>query len=138
MSYGRKIWVLLGLGLIILSLVSLLYFLSVSALSLFTWSTPSHWKECFALCSIAYAGWMILYSCQLWLGGGVIMFRSNLLLLWSLFLAVLISVVVRFHGPQRYGAILVLGAVVVLFNVVVPGLTSPRMLVRMLQKKNGS
>lgn len=93
----------------IVSFIPSLCFVSISTFSLLTGSISHYWNACFLLCSIALGGWMILYSAQLRLGGGVVIYRSNLLLVWFLIFAVLISALARFASPQRYVAVLVLG-----------------------------
>ena len=74
---------------------------------------------------------MLLYTGQLRIGGGVMFYRNNVLLLLSLILAVLISAIVRFAGSQKYIAILVLALALAAFHIAVPGITSPRMLLRL-------
>ena len=92
------------------------------------------WNACFLLCSFALGGWMILYLGQLRLG--VVVFRNNVFLLFSLVLAVRISQFARFAGPQRYIAVLVLALSLVAFHIAVPGLTSPRLLFHLLINEN--
>src|SRR5580704_15402844 len=108
MGLTRTATALVSIILVILSLLGALYFLAISTLSLLTRSVSHYWNGCFLLCSIALGGWMILYSAQLRLGGGVMIFRNNLLLVWFLIFAVLISLSARFVGQQRYIAVLVL------------------------------
>jgi hypothetical protein len=69
-------------------------------------------------------------------GGRSCYFRNNVLLLLSLILAVLISEVARFAGPQRYVAVLMLALSLVAFHIAEPGLTNPRLLIRLLMNEN--
>jgi len=78
---------------------------------------------------------MLLYTGQLRIGGGVFFRRNNVLLLFSLILAVLISAVVRFAGHQKYIAILALSLALAAFHIAVPGITSPSMLFRLLKNE---
>jgi hypothetical protein len=127
---------LVSIILVILSLLGALYFLAISTLSLLTRSVSHYWNGCFLLCSIALGGWMILYSAQLRLGGGVMIFRNNLLLVWFLIFAVLISITARFVGQQRYIAVLVLALSLAAFHIAVPGMTSPRTMIRLLTNRH--
>lgn len=70
---------------------------------------------------------MLLYTGLLRIGGGVMLYRNNLLLLYSLVLAAIISAIVNFPGRQKYVAIVVLGLALAGFDMAVPGVTSPRM-----------
>ena len=92
---GDKLLLFVGASLTILSFLALLVFMSLSAVSLVTWSVPRFWNLCFLLCAVSLGGWMLLYAGQLRIGGGVMFYRNNVLLLLSLILAVLISAVVR-------------------------------------------
>ena len=136
MGLTRTATVLVSIILIILSLFGALYFLAISTLSLLTRSFSHYWNGCFLLCSIALGGWMILYSAQLRLGGGVMIFRNNLLLVWFLIFAVLISITERFVGQQRYNAVLVLALSLAAFHIAVPGMTSPRTMIRLLANRH--
>ena len=135
-SIGEKLILLAGASLIILSFIALACFVSVSAVSLITWRTSHYWNACFLLCSFALGGWMILYAGQLRLGGGVFVYRNNVLLLFFLIFAVLISAVARFASPQRYVAIFILVLSLAAFHIAVPGITSPNMLIRLLRNEN--
>jgi hypothetical protein len=79
---------------------------------------------------------VILYSAQLRLGGGVMIFRNNLLLVWFLIFAVLISITEKFVGQQRYIAVLVLALSLAAFHIAVPGMTSPRTMIRLLKNRH--
>jgi hypothetical protein len=68
------------------------------------------------------------------LGGGVMILRNNLLLVWSLIFTVLIFIVARFVGQQRYISVLVLGLGLVAFHIAAPGMTSPTIMIRLLKK----
>jgi hypothetical protein len=135
MGFTQKVTTLVSIILVILSLFGVLYFLSISTLSLLTRSGSHDWNGCFLLCSIALGGWIILYSAQLRLGGGLMIFRNNLLLVWSLIFAVLISITARFVGQQRYIAVLVLALSLAAFHIAVPGMTSPRTMIRLLKNR---
>lgn len=128
---GGKLLLFVGASLTILSFLALLVFLTLSAVSLATWSVPHLWNLCFLLCAVSLGGWMLLYTGQLRMGGGVMVYRNNVLLLLSLFLAVLVSAIARFAGSQKYIAILVLALALAAFHIAVPGITSPRMLLRL-------
>jgi len=122
-------------SLTILSFLALLFFMTLSAVSLVTWRVPHFWNLCFLLCSVSLGSWMLLYPGQLRIGGLVFVQRKNFLLLFSLILAVLISTVVRFAGHQRYIAILAFGLVLSAFHIAVPGITSPSALLRLLKNE---
>jgi hypothetical protein len=122
-----KLLISIGAGLIVLSLSGLVIFVPLSVFSLLTWSAPRAWGLCFLLCAVSLGGWMFLYSGQLRFGGGVMLSGKNLLLLFSLIVAVLTSTVITFPGRAKYLALLALGLALVAFNVAVPGITSPRM-----------
>ena len=130
-----KLLLIVGASLTILSFLALLFFITLSAVSLMTWSVPHSWNLCFLLCAVSLGGWMLLYTGQLRIGGGVFFYRNNVLLLLSLILAVLISAIVRFDGHQKFIAIAALGLTVAIFNVAVPGATNPRMLFRLLKNE---
>jgi hypothetical protein len=100
-----------------------------------TWSVPHFWNLCFLLCAVCLAGWMFLYTGQLRIGGGVVFYHSNVLLLLSLILAVLVSSVVRFGGHQKYIAILALCLALAAFHIAVPVITSPSTLLRLLKNE---
>src|SRR5580765_7607875 len=129
---GDKLLLFVGASLTILSFLSLLVFITLSAVSLVTWRVPHFWNLCFLLCAVSLGGWMLLYTGQLRIGGGVFFRRNNVLLLISLILAVLISAVVRFAGHQKYVAILALSLALAAFHIAVPVITSPSMLFRLL------
>jgi hypothetical protein len=128
MKTGDKLLLFVGTGLTILSFLALLVFITLSAVSLVTWSVPHFWNLCFLLCAISLGGWMLWYTGQLRIGGGVVIYRNNVLLVLSLILAVLISAIVRFAGSQKYIAILVLALALAAFHIAVPVITSPRTL----------
>jgi cellulose synthase/poly-beta-1,6-N-acetylglucosamine synthase-like glycosyltransferase len=128
----EKFLLLVGASLTILSLFALLFFITLSAVSMVTWSVPRFWNLCFLLCAVSLGGWMLLYTGQLRIGGGVMLRITNILLLYSLILAVVISAVVKFTGQQKYIAILVLGLALTAFYVAAP-ITSPSMLFGLLR-----
>jgi|SRR5256885_14374932 len=130
-----KLLLIVGASLTILSFLALLFFITLSAVSLMTWSVPHSWNLCFLLCAVSLGGWMLLYTGQLRIGGGVIVYRNNVLRLLSLILAVLISSLVRFGGNQKYIAILVLCFALAAFHIAVPGITSPTTLFRLLKNE---
>jgi len=131
---GDKLVLFVGASLIVLSLLALAVFLSLSVVSVATRSVPHFWSLCFFLCAISLAGWMLLYTGLLRLGGGVTYGRNNILLLYSLIVAVLSSTILSFSGHKKYFAILVLGLALAAFNIAVPGILGPRVF-RLL--KNG-
>ena len=131
----EKLLLFVGAGLTILSLLALLFFVALSAVSLVTWSAPHFWNLCFLLCSISLAGWVLLYAGQLRIGGGVSVRLNNILLLFSLILAVLISAFVGLAGYQKYVAILGLVLALTAFHIAVPGITSPRLLLWLLKNE---
>jgi hypothetical protein len=135
MGFAQKITALAGITLVSLSFLGLVYFVSISTFSLLTGSLSHYWRGCFLVCSIALGGWIILYSAQLRLGGGVMISLNNLLLVWSLILAVLISIITRFVGQQRYIAVLVLALSLVAFHIAVPGMTSPTTMIWLLKNR---
>jgi hypothetical protein len=128
-----KLLLFVGASLTILSFVALLVFMTLSAVSLATWRVPHFWNLCFFLCAASLGGWMLLYAGLLRIGGAVFYRRNNVLLLYSLILAVLICAVVRFAGHQRYTAILVLGLALAAFHIAVPGMTNANQLLRLLK-----
>src|SRR5215470_20380059 len=105
---GDKLLLFAGASLTILSFFALAVFVVLSVVSLVTWSVPRFWNLCFLLCSVSLGSWMLLYTCRLRIGGSVFFFLKNVLLLFSLTLAVLISAFLRFAGQQKYIAMLAL------------------------------
>ena len=132
---GEKLLLFVGASLIVVSLLSLAIFVALSVFSLVTWSVPHFWSACFLLCSVSLSGWMLLYTGQLRIGGGVSLRRNNVLLLSSLILAVLISAIVRFPGYQKYFAVLILALALTVFHIAGGGILSPRILFRFLSNK---
>lgn len=132
---GERLLVLVGASLIMLSILALLFFVALSAFSLVTWSLPHHWSLCFLLCAASLGGWMLLYTGQLRIGGGVFFRRNNVLLLFSLILAVLVSAIVTFPGHQRYFAVLILALALTVFHIAGGGIFRPRMLFWLLRNK---
>ena len=131
LSTGEKLTLVSGVILVLLSLLAMLSFASVSAISLVTRRVSQYWNFCFVVCSLALGGWMIFYAAELRLGGGMMIFRSNLVLLWFLILAELVSAAIRFAGTQRYIAVFFVILIVVAYNlVVVPGLLTTFWLIR--------
>jgi hypothetical protein len=108
-------------GLAILSLLGLLVFASLSIISLVTRRIVRYWRVCFLLCSVALGGWMILYAGELRLGNGIMYFPANVVLLWLLVFAVLISAILGFGSFQRYVAVGVLALSLIAFHFAVPG-----------------
>jgi hypothetical protein len=135
MGFTQKMTAPAAISLVILSFLGLLYFVSISTFSLLTGTLSPYWHGCFLLCSIALGGWIILYSAQLRLGGGAMIFLNNLLLVWSLIFAVLISIFTRFVGQQRYIAVLVLALSLVAFHIAVPGMTTPATMIWLLKNR---
>jgi hypothetical protein len=80
---------------------------------------------------------MIFYTLRLRLGGSLFVMRNNVVLLWSLIFAVMISSVLRFASPQRFIAILLLGVSLAAFHIAVPSLLSPTTLIRLWKNKRG-
>jgi hypothetical protein len=78
---------------------------------------------------------MLIYTGQLRIGGGVFLLRSNVLLLFSLILAVFVSAIVRFPGYQKYFAVLILALALAAFHIAGGGILSPRILFRFLRNK---
>jgi hypothetical protein len=132
MSIAEKALALVFAILVTLSLLACLSFVSISTFSLLTGRLSHYWNVCFLLCSTALAGWMILYAGQARLGGGVMIFLNNLMLFWFLVLAVLISALAKFSGPQRYVAVLILGLTLAAFYIAVP-IIGPSTLIRLLK-----
>jgi len=110
------------------------YFVAISSVSLFTWRISHYWRGCFLLCSIALDGWMIFYSALLRLGGGVTIFRNNILLIWFLIFAAFVSALARFAGTHRYAAVLVIGLALITFHIAVPGLIALSTMVRLTKQ----
>jgi hypothetical protein len=121
MRTAEKAILLTGVLLIFLSLIAVLFFLSLSTIALATRRISHWWNMCFLLNSLALGGWMIFYAAQLRLGGEVVILRNNLMLFWFLVLTVLVSAILRFASPQRYMAILILAVSLVVFHITVPG-----------------
>ena len=130
-----KLLLFVGASLTVLSFLALLVFTTLLAVSLVTWRVPHFGNLSFLLCAVSLGGWMLLYTGQLRIGGGVSFRLKNILLLQSLIIAVLISSVVRFAGHQKYIALLALGLVLAAFHIAVPGITSPSTLFRLLKNK---
>jgi hypothetical protein len=132
---GEKLLLFVGASLIVVSLLSLAIFVALSAFSLVSWSVPYFWSACFLLCSVALSGWMLFYTGQLRIFGSVVLLRNNVLLLVSLIFAVFISAIVRFHGYQKYFAVLILALVLTVFHIAGGGILRPRILFRFLRNK---
>jgi hypothetical protein len=120
MSIADKTTLITGVLLVILSLLAVLFFLSLSTIALVTRRISHYWNVCFLLNSLALGSWMIFYAAQLRFGDGVMIFRNNFLLFWLLVFTVLVSATLRFTSPQRYMAILILVISLVVFHVAVP------------------
>jgi hypothetical protein len=133
LKIGQKLLLFVGFSLIVVSISALTVFVTLSAVSLVTWSVPHFWNACFLLCSVSLGGWMLLYTGQLRIGGGVSLLRNNVLLLFSLVFAVIISAIVRFPGHQRYTALLTLALALAAFHIAGGGILSPRILFRLLK-----
>jgi hypothetical protein len=97
---------IVGVALLILSFVAGVFFLLLSTITLVTRHISYWWKPCFLVCSLALGGWIVFYTVLLRLGGGVMVFRGNLLLFLFLIFAVLVSAILRFASPHRYIAML--------------------------------
>jgi len=134
MSIAEKALALVFPVLVVLSLLACLSFVSISISSFLTTGLSHYWNACFLLCSTALAGWIILYAGQLRLGGGVMICLNNLMLFWFLALAVLISALARFSGPQRYVAVLIWGLTLVASYVAAP-IIGPSNLILLLKVK---
>lgn len=133
---GDKLLLFVGASLILLTVFALAVFVSLSLVSLLTWSAPHIlWNVCFLLCAVSLGGWMLFYTGQLRIGGVLMLFRSNILLLYSLILAVLISAIVRFPGRQKYVALVALGLALAGFNFAVPYVTTPRRMFGLFKKE---
>jgi hypothetical protein len=135
LTTGHKLLRVVKASLTVLSLFALLVFITLSAISLATWSVPRFWNLCFLLCAVSLGGWMLLYTGLLRIGGALFYPRKYVLLLYSLILAVLISTVVNFAGHQRYVAILALVLALAAFHLAVPGITNPNLLLRLLKNE---
>jgi len=120
-TFGNKATEALFLVLVILSFLGLLVFASLSIISLVTRRIVRYWNVCFLLCSVTLIGWMILYAGQLRLGNGIMYFPANVVLLWLLILAVLISAILGFESPKGYIAVVALVISLVAFHFAVPG-----------------
>jgi len=132
---GQKLLLFVGVSLIVVSLLALAIFVTLSAISLVTWSVPHFWNVCFLLCSISLGGWMLFYTGQLRIGGRVMFLRNNIILLFSLILAVLVSAIVRFPGHQRYFAVLAVGLALAAFHIAGGGILHPRILLILLRNE---
>ena len=135
LKIGQKLLLFVGANLIVVSLSALAVFVTLSAVSVATWSVPHFWNICLLLCSISLGSWMLLYTGQLRIGGGVFLLRNNALLLLSLVLAVIISAIVRFPGYQKYYALLILALALTAFHIAGGGILSPRILFRLLRNE---
>jgi hypothetical protein len=113
-------------------LCALLLFTAQAVVSLASSRVPNFWNLCFFLCAFSLGG-RPLYTGLLRIGGGVFYRLNDMLLLYSLIFAVLVSALVRFAGHQRYIAILVLGLALAAFHVAVTGVTNPSQLLRLLK-----
>lgn len=110
------------IALVVLSFLGALLFVACSAVSIATSRVSRYWKACFVVCASALGGWMLLYAGQLRIGGGLMLFSGNIITLWFLIVAVLVSVILGFEGRSRY---LALGGYVislVAFDMAVPTL----------------
>ncbi len=75
---------------------------------------------------------MGFYAGSLYLGGGILIFRNNVVLFWLVAFAALISAFFGFRSSQRYIAISVLVLCLLAFNVVMPSFVHA---FRLLRKK---
>jgi hypothetical protein len=130
LSVTQKATVLAFACLVVLSFLGLLVFLSVSVVSLLGRNITYYWSWCFLLCATALGGWMVLYTAQLRLAGGLTIYRNNLLLFIGLLLAVFISATLRFASPQKYVALSLLVLSLIAFYLAVP--SSPRLWIWLL------
>jgi hypothetical protein len=117
LSIANKATLAIGVLLICLSLVAGLTFVSVSVLSIIAAHISHHWKECFLLSSVSLGGWMIYYTGKLRFGGGLMVFRNNVLLVWFLILTVFISAILTFTGDTIYIVLLVIALCLAAFYV---------------------
>jgi hypothetical protein len=76
---------------------------------------------------------MLFYIGMLRIGGGVVVFRNNVLLLLSLILAVLVSAVVTFPGYQKCLAVLILVVALAVFHIAAGGFLRPSILFKFLR-----
>jgi len=107
--------------LVILSLVAVLSFVSLSSITLVTRRVSCYWIACFLSSSLALSGWMIFYAARSRLRGGVTVVPNILLLFWFLVLAVLVSAILSFSSRHRFIVILVLALSLAVFLMDVPG-----------------
>jgi hypothetical protein len=120
LSFDEKIVLLPGIVLVFLSVFAVLYFLSLSTISLVIGHVSSWWNSCFLVCSASLGGWLIYYSARLRICGGIMFFWKNVLLMWFQIIMVLVAAIIRFAPPQRYVAISILAVSLGAFHVAVP------------------
>jgi hypothetical protein len=124
-SLEEKTTVVAGVVLVILSLAAILFFVFASVASILTRNASHYWTSTFVLSSIALGGWIVFYGAKVLVGGGVMIYRSNLVLFWFLTLGVLISASLAFQGPRRYIALSIWIASLVAANALVPIFIAP-------------
>ncbi len=120
LSSHQKILVVLGGGLVLLSYSALLGCAFLSVQSLITERISRYWKLCFILCAVAMAGWMSYYAVMFIRGGGMMIYRSNLVMFWLLALATLSSAFVGFKYPHRYIAVSTVALIVAGYSYAFP------------------
>jgi hypothetical protein len=120
-GFAFGVLVAIFIALVALSFAGALFFTACSTASIVNRRICRHWKACFVICSAALGGWMALYAGQLRFGGGVMFDTGNIILLWFLILAVVISAILAFNGRSRHIVLGTIALSLVGFDVAVPG-----------------
>ena len=120
LSLSDKLTLLVGVALAVSSLVAVLAFVLVSVHSIVIRHISRYWNIPFLLGSGSLAGWFVCYALLRRFGGGVMLYRGNVVILVCLAVATFVSIIFRFASPQRYYAIagLILGLLA--FNMIAP------------------
>src|ERR1700720_659913 len=93
LSLSDKLTLLIGVALLVLSLVAVLAFVLVSIHSVVIKHISRYWNIPFLLCSGSLAGWFVYYAVLLRFGGGVMLNRTNVVILLCLTVATFISTI---------------------------------------------
>ena len=130
LSLSEKLTLLVGVALALLSLVAVLAFVLVSIHSVAIRHISRYWNIPFLLCSSSLGGWFIYYALLLRFGSGVMLNRSNVVILLCLTVATFISIIFRFGSPQRYFVIACLIVGLIALNVIAPLFYALRLLIQ--------
>src|SRR5713101_5090398 len=96
---GEKVFLVVTVLTVILTLLCLLASSSLLVLSALGKASAKYWAICFWCCLAALLGWIVPHSVRLFWGGGVMVFRNNLVAFWLIVLATFVSAFFAFESP---------------------------------------